>query len=426
MILWGNLPSCAQSGIMTVLFLVEALSFCALPVVWSHKGNRAERILLLLSALVSFALLSLLAVCMELLIVDKPITPLGHWMMELPAAAVAAVLAACVVSLVWALRDEQAYRKNTVTRASIKESMDNLPTGLCFAAPSGIVLLSNRRMNGLCLAITGEKLQNAEHFWQALCRKGSDEGGHPVLHLPDGTVWTFSRQTLGQREDTVVQFTAADTTQLHGLTDQLREQNQELAAMNARLRKYGASVDELTRSRERLETKARIHDQLGQALLATRHFLCQEESDPTPVFDQWRRNIAVLHLEAELPAEPDPLERFLEAARSAGIHVDLEGELPAREDPARQVILSAAAEALTNGVRHAAATRLRIQLSQSQGACVARFTDNGHPPQEEITEGGGLSSLRRRVEQMGGTMTVASSPAFVLTISLPQERGDVL
>lgn len=425
MILWGNLPSCAQSGIMTVLFLVEALSFCALPVVWSHKGNRAERILLLLSALVSFALLSLLAVCMELLIVDKPITPLGHWMMELPAAAVAAVLAACVVSLVWALRDEQAYRKNTVTRASIKESMDNLPTGLCFAAPSGIVLLSNRRMNGLCLAITGEKLQNAEHFWQALCRKGSDEGGHPVLHLPDGIVWTFSRQTLGQREDTVVQFTAADTTQLHGLTDQLREQNQELAAMNARLRKYGASVDELTRSRERLETKARIHDQLGQALLATRHFLCQEEGDPAPVFDQWRRNISVLRLEAELPAEPPPLKRFLDAAQSAGICVDLEGALPAR-DPARQVILSAAAEALTNGVRHAAATRLRIQISRRPEVYVARFTNNGHPPQGEIAEGGGLGSLRRRVEQMGGTMTVASSPAFVLTISLPQERCDVL
>lgn len=423
MTVWGNLPSCAQSVIMTALFLVEALSFCALPAVWSHKGNRADRILLLLSALVSFALLVLLAAYMELLIWDKPITPLGQWVMELPAAVVAAVLAACVFSLVWVLRKEQAYRKNTVTRASIKESVDNLPTGLCFAAPSGMVLLSNRRMNDLCLAITGEKLQNAECFWHVLCRKGSAEGGHPDLHLPDGAVWIFSRQTLGQGEDTVVQFTAADTTQLHGLTDQLREKNQELAAMNARLRKYGESVDALTRARERLETKARIHDQLGQALLATRHFLCQEEGDPAPVFDQWRRNISVLRLEAELPAEPDPLERFLEAARSAGIHVDLEGELPAR-DPARQVILSAAAEALTNGVRHAAATRLRIQLSQSQGAWVARFTNDGRPPQGEIAEGGGLSSLRRRVEQIGGTMTVASSPAFVLTISLSQERGD--
>lgn len=425
MMAWTDLPLCVQSTGMTALFLTGAMSLCALPAAYSRKGNKGAKVLLPLSIFLSFGLLILLETVMECMDRGKPIPPLGQWGRELPAPAAAGVLAVCICCLVWVWRGELNHRRSTVTRSSIKESVDNLPTGLCFSASSGLVLLANRRMHTLCLALTGEKLQNAEQFWQALCREGSSGSFHPVLHLPDGTVWTFSRQTLGEGEQAVVQITAADTTQLHGLTDQLREKNRELAAMNARLRKYGESVDELTRSRERLETKARIHDQLGQALLATRHFLCQETGDPGPVFDQWKRNIAVLRLEAELPEEPDPIERFLEAAGSAGVEVELEGELPPG-DPARQVILSAAAEALTNGVRHAAATRLRIQLSQSPLEYLARFTNDGCPPKGEIAEGGGLGSLRRRVEQLGGTMTLASSPIFVLTISLPKERGDVL
>ena len=48
------------------------------------------------------------------------------------------------------------------------------------------------------------------------------------------------------------------------------------------------------------------------------------------------------------------------------------------------------------------------------------ITNNGAPPNGPIAESGGLLSLRRSVEEAGGTMTVQSVPAFSLTIFFPR------
>ena len=52
------------------------------------------------------------------------------------------------------------------------------------------------------------------------------------------------------------------------------------------------------------------------------------------------------------------------------------------------------------------------------------FSNDGDRPDGEVTEGGGLGSLRKKVEREGGSMTVNSEPVFQLAITLPKERGD--
>ena len=64
--------------------------------------------------------------------------------------------------------------------------------------------------------------------------------------------------------------------------------------MNLRLQRYGENVDELTRSRERLEIKARLHSDLGQALVATRRYLQDEDGVIESPVDLWKQNFAVL------------------------------------------------------------------------------------------------------------------------------------
>ena len=46
------------------------------------------------------------------------------------------------------------------------------------------------------------------------------------------------------------------------------------------------------------------------------------------------------------------------------------------------------------------------------------ITNNGRPPKGTIAESGGLLSLRRKIEAMGGTMLIESDPAFALHIQL--------
>ena len=241
-------------------------------------------------------------------------------------------------------------------------------------------------------------------------------GLYPCFRLPDGTVWSFAREEL----EGFIQLTAADTTQQQALTDELRDKNLELAALNLRLRRHGENVDALARSRERLETKVRIHGELGQALLAARRYLLDETTQEPPV-DIWRRNIAMLRKEMESRKTEDPMQILRKAADSAGVQLNILGRMP-QDSEYRQVFLWAASEALTNAVFHAGARTLNVALNETETERSMRFTNDGTRPEKPITEGGGLSSLRRKLEGMGAAMRVESSPEFALTVTV--RRGE--
>ena len=88
--------------------------------------------------------------------------------------------------------------------------------------------------------------------------------------------------------------------------------------------------------------------------------------------------------------------------------------------------LLAASEALTNAVFHAGARKLNIMLSERENQWTMRFTNDGTQPEAPVTEGGGLGSLRKKLEREGGTMTIAGSPDFVLSVLLPKKGGDAI
>ena len=340
----------------------------------------------------------------------------------LPVAVSLAILAMELVIF----QDERRFRKNTITRSSIKEGIDKISSGLCFYQKGGRVILANQRINTLCFQIVGRDLQNAQTFWDLL--RGGDpipgvrriaSGDQPVFQLTDGSVWTFSCEEI---ED-IFQLSAAQTTQIHAVTEELKQKNIELEALNLRLRKYGENVDELTRAKERLETRSRIHSELGQALLASRRYLVNEGSCENIPLEQWRSSIAMLRKEAEQRDAEKPLEMLQRIAASTGIATQITGALPVAED-IQKLFVEAAAEALTNAISHAKAKTLYIGLGETEEAFSASFRNDGVPPQGAIVEGGGLGSLRKKLERDGGTMTVSSCPDFVLTVVLPKKGGD--
>ncbi len=346
------------------------------------------------------------------------IPPISLWLCKQPLVLPILSILLVAVYYSYLIREEQRFRNNTITRSSIREGVDQIASGLCFYVEGGRVILSNSRMNELCHAVVGRDLQNAELFWQILSggevRPGVKRlsfGNYPNFRLKDGTVWTFSRERL----DGIIQLTAADTTLQQTLTDELREKNLDLAAMNLRLRKYGENVDELARSKERLETKVRIHGELGQALLAARRYLVDPNAQEPPL-DIWRRNIAMLRKEMASKKAEDPLQILEKAAESAGIELVIRGELPTGRDY-RQFFLVVASEALTNAVFHADAKTLFIDLREEASRWIMRFTNDGIQPSLPIVEGGGLSSLRHKAENIGVRMTIESTPEFALILS---------
>ena len=82
-------------------------------------------------------------------------------------------------------------------------------------------------------------------------------------------------------------------------------------------------------------------------------------------------------------------------------------------------------ECAANCVRHADGTELYVHFWQKPNCMEVSLTNNGAVPKKKITEGGGLSMLRQRIEEAGGKMEVWSSPRFQLMLSLPEQEEAV-
>ncbi|MBO5967963.1 MAG: hypothetical protein J6S14_05640 [Clostridia bacterium] len=347
---------------------------------------------------------------------------------RLPLIVPILLLIVTIVLYIYVLIRRYNYRQKYLTRSSIKAGLDKISSGLCFYHKNGRIVLVNHRMDQLCHAIVGRDLQNADLFWEILS-KGEPkhsvtrltDGFNPIFRLSDGSVWTFSQREL----DGIIQLSASDITQLQEITDELKEKNVQLTALNERLKKYGENVDKLTRARERLEVKARIHRDLGQALLASRRFLLSEEESHPETLKIWRDNIAMLRMEAKAKEDEAPMEMLSRMISATGVNCEFIGELPDNRK-AQKLFIQAAAEALTNAISHAEAKTLTITLTEEEKYYIARYTNDGTVPRTKtIKEGGGLSSLRKKIESEGGIMTVVGKPHFMLTVILAKGKGDI-
>ena len=323
--------------------------------------------------------------------------------------------------------------RNMITRMSIRESADVMPVGLCFARPGGHPYLVNSKMDRLSHELLGHALTNESIFWNDI---SSGDLGSSAKHitvddlsailLRDGSVWAFERKIVkvGSRE--VVQLTASDITDLYKLAERLKNENSILQGMNLRLQQYSEDVEELVRTRERLAAKIRIHDAIGQDLMVSRYLLLSGDRDTIEeVFERWRKTIAMIRSESWESEDKGVMKYLYDAAGSAGVELAVEGHIPESAD-VRELIVAAGAEALTNAVRHAGASRLVIGIRATGDMYRVDFMNDcsmsGCRENGEICEGGGLSSLRCRIEAHGGMMSVAAGKEFTLSIMIPAER----
>lgn len=416
-----------RSLLILGLFLGLCVGGCVLPGVF-RKKKIAPKMFVLSGMLLSGVFMIIYTAEARARLRNLVVPEISDWLCKQSILLPIFVFLFVLANTVWFVSKEYHFRKNTITRSSIREGVDKLDSGLCFYQNGGRVVLANKCMTDLSFAIIGRDLQNAELFWEILSggevKKGIQrlsDGSHPNFRLPDGNVWAFACEELNGFH----QLTAANTTQIQSVTDELKEKNIELAALNVRLRKHGENVDELTRSKERLETKTRIHSELGQALLSTRQFLLYEQGEQQSLLQMWQRNIAMLRKEAELKEEEQPMDMLTRIAAATGITIERSGNLPSDAD-VQKLFVQAAAEALTNAVSHAQAKTLFIELKENTHGFTVCFHNDGEAAKGEITEGGGLGSLRKKIESEGGTMTVKAEPEFSLVVTIPKERGDRL
>ena len=322
------------------------------------------------------------------------------------------------------------FRRERIGRASIKESLDNLPSGICFADQSGLVILSNRQMYRLCYTLMGMDLQHISELLDALEKPqagiqsvGADTN---VYRFPEGKVWKFTQSSITDADgNAYTQVLAVDVTALYEKGDELEQENRRLEEVNARARNLYAQLDDIVREEENFAVKTHVHDEMGELLGLTRNMLTQRELPPERLKALGKRweHIgdtlgAVGKQDGDAFDSDKTLAELTERIAGIGVALHVRGEFP-QKSGAAYLLTAAVRECAINTARHAKGSEMTVELTKTPHSLIAAITNDGMAPAGEVVEGGGLSALRRRIEGTGGAMQVESTPRFRLVITLP-------
>ena len=318
-------------------------------------------------------------------------------------------------------------RRHSLTAMSVKEAINSLSLGLCFYDEAGRVLLLNERMSEECEELFHSPLYDGLSFWEEITKLAGENGyleekeeRSVVLELPKGRAVCFRRIPHDFSGKKVYEVLCADVSEELALKRELERKNEELRTMGKRLRKYGENVSEVTREREILLARTKVHSNLGSLLLRTKKALLAKKGDYDSLLSEWQGITSLVF------ASDETVDKFEEAYKTAndiGVSIHYEGKRPPRGSKAERIFAEALLECAINAARHADGDTLKAKETEGAREYTLSIRTNGKLPPKKIKEGGGLSSLRIMAENSGGSMIVSTFEGFSLLLTMPKEES---
>ena len=117
----------------------------------------------------------------------------------------------------------------------------------------------------------------------------------------------------------------------------------------------------------------------------------------------------------DLAAALESSTRLWTAGSGVDVDVDVTGPRTPLTEEAEQQLLRIAQEAVTNVLKHAGASKIRVKLHMEARRLFLRIVDNGRGFEQQdafSSQGGhfGLIGMRERAERLGGELRLASQP----------------
>ena len=219
------------------------------------------------------------------------------------------------------------------------------------------------------------------------------------------------------------------------VASQQAEQREAQRRLNSELRATRALLAESTRIAERMRIARDLHDLIGHHLTAlslnleVASHLTNEAAgahvrkaqstaklllaDVREVVSELRQDDAIDLTQA--------LRSLTDGVPGLNVHVVMPPRFSV-EDPRRaQVLLRCAQEIITNTARHAGARNLWLNFAYADASLLGLHARDDGRGVEQVAEGNGLSGMRERLAEFGGSVTLETGPSrgFALTVRLP-------
>lgn len=323
--------------------------------------------------------------------------------------------------------------KNTpeyLTARSVKETLDARMDGICYASMEGQPILVNRQMNEICGYLVQTEIMNANDFWEDLQNIQTSEKAEVIRNEPslilrfsDTKVWNFLKKEVSMKDTSYQEIIAYDIAEQYQLNRELKDRNTKLNDINRRLMKFNEEVETVTRQKEMLEAKMKVHDDLGRVLLALRTYLEEPENSKRrkELLAMWKYVVNSMTYEAGEKENKKSFEELKKIADLMDVEIIFEGELPQTEKEQR-VIYALLRESLNNMIKHAGGHYLYIEIDNSGEDVQICLHNDGEIPKQKIEEKGGLRNLRMMVESIDGEFRIESFPIFAIYVTLKKEK----
>ena len=330
------------------------------------------------------------------------------------------------------------WDSETLSKTSLKNGLDSLPVGLLFYWKGGMVKLVNARMDAIAHLINHEGIYNGNDFWKMIYSRNmsldtekTENENECLVRLEDGAVYSFKRNICFFEEHELVEIIASDISEEQLLNEKLKIKRIKADEIKNRLKDLNSDIEKMTVEKEILETKSKVHDDLGKTLIMSKRCLeTKDEKLAADVIRQWKLNTMLLRGE-ENDDELFEYSNVLREIQKLGMNVRVEGIMP-REPEQKRLLVLALRTCATNAMRHGEASEMTVRVSNSiernivsikeKDFLKVEIANDGKLPEGEFKEGGGLSNLRSTVERNGGIMNVETKDHFTVILRLPVGR----
>ncbi len=299
------------------------------------------------------------------------------------------------------------WKEEHITPMSVKDSIDMLHAGLCYWEDGGRIILSNKKMDEICLAISGEMLLNGEKFYECIETE--------CMPMPDGRRKYFFHNPVEFEDKQIHELIAVDVTELYKKNELLEQETISLQRMNESLRRYNQNIEDTVRKQEILDAKVYIHDEMNRLMLVTtaNAETPMSEEEFKEILTLWRNNAILLGAESGKARVNTDITEVNQLAELLGIRLSWKGEhLLSLPDAIKEVFVMVAREAIANAVKHAEAKNITIRIHKSDEKILIEISNDGKLPADTISMGGGLTNIKRMVEEKKGRFKVEVNEQF--------------
>ena len=339
---------------------------------------------------------------------------LPWWVVVLSVGLEAVLVGVCMLGHV-------RFARHRLTPLSIKEGVDMLPVGICFGDGKGTLSMANLCINQYCVRMGCAPLVDVEKFWQQIVAAAIwGQEDKQLVTLQDSAVM-FRSCFVTVDGVRYRQITATDITRQYCVTLELQSKNDKLRDIQMRIKLADYQLADLVRAKELLDARVTVHDEIGHLLLRGKYYLDHGGDDDEMLAMLRDVNLSMLAQADDSVQHSDEYAEAVHLAQVIGVVVETQGEVPTGP-VVRAILARAVRECATNAVKHAQGDHLQVTIDANARNWIVTITNNGTPPAGPVVPTGGLQSLDRNVEALGGTTLVHSSPVFALTMVLPKNE----